>query len=45
MQINKIGEAELSDMIRQMELKNYSELYIYFLSACEHYSKIDHRLG
>lgn len=44
-QINKIGRAELSDIISQMDLTNYTELYIYFLSACGSVSNIDHVLG
>jgi len=44
MQINKTGGAELSDIIRPMELTNYSVLYIYFLSACGYFSKIDQRI-
>jgi len=45
MQINKTGRAEVSDIIRQKELTNYIVLYIYFLSACGHFSKIDQRVG
>lgn len=45
MQINKRGGAEFSDIISQMDLTNYTELYIYFLSACGSVSKIDHGLG